>query len=243
MKIKIILNLLISSLIFSTGVILANSIQPLDLTKQLEALSAKNKMSFDRIVNEALEESFITFRETGIEDRARNIGDRAPNLRLPNALGEMVSINAALDEGPAVVLFYMGEWCPYCNISLRAYQRALPEIQAAGANLFEISPEKPDNSLSMIEKNDLDFEVLTDRNNRIAKKFGISYSVDEALSAISDGIDLKEKNDSRKLELPLVATYVIDQDRIIQYAFINVDYRKRAEPFDVVEVLLALKQE
>ncbi len=199
-------------------------------------------MSFDRLANEALEDSFITFRETGIEDRARNKGDRAPSLSLPNALGEMVSINEALEEGPAVVLFYMGEWCPYCNISLRAYQRALPEIQAAGANLFAISPEKPDNSLTLIEKNDLGFEVLTDRNSRVAKKFGIAYRVDEALNAISDEIDLKKKNDSRKLELPLTAIYVIDQDRIIQYAFVNVDYRKRAEPFEVVEVLRTLKQ-
>ena len=229
-------------LTISVGVIHANSIQPLDLTNQLEALSAKNRMSFDRIANEALEESFITFRQSGIEDRARNKGDRAPNLSLPNALGEMVSINEALDEGPVVVLFYMGEWCPYCNISLRAYQRALPEIQAAGANLFAISPEKPDRSLTLIEKNDLGYEVLTDRNSRVAKKFGIAYRVDEALDAISDEIDLKEKNDSRKLELPLTAIYVIDQERIIQYAFVNVDYRKRAEPFEVVEVLQALKQ-
>ncbi len=239
---RIAIYLLTILLISSAGVTLANKIQPLELTKQLEALSAKNKMSIDQIAHEALEESFVTLLETGIEDRSRNKGDRAPNLSLPNALGEIVNINEALNEGPVVILFYMGEWCPYCNISLRAYQRALPEIHAAGANLFAISPEKPDNSLSMIEKNDLGFEVLTDRNNRIAKKFGISYSVDEALSALTGGIDLKEKNDSRKLELPLVATYVIDQDRIIQYAFINVDYRKRAEPFDVVEVLLALNQ-
>ena len=242
MKNRIAIVVITIFLTISAGVIHANSIQPLDLTNQLEALSAKNKMSFDRIANEALEESFITFRETGIEDRARNKGDRAPNLRLPNALGEMVSINEALDEGPVVVLFYMGEWCPYCNISLRAYQKALPEIQATGANLFAISPEKPDRSLTLIEKNDLGYEVLTDRNSRVAKKFGIAYRVDEALNAISDEIDLKEKNDSRKLELPLTAIYVIDQDHIIQYAFVNVDYRKRAEPFEIVEVLRTLKQ-
>ncbi len=242
MKNRIAIILLTFLLTSSAGVVLATNIQPLDLTKQLEALSAKNKMSFDRLAQEALEDSFITFRETGIEDRARNKGDRVPNLSLPNALGEMVSINEALDEGPVVILFYMGEWCPYCNISLRAYQRALPEIEAAGANLFAISPEKPDNSLSLIEKNDLGYKVLTDRNSRVAKKFGIAYRVDEALSAISDEIDLKEKNDSHKLELPLTAIYVIDQDRIIQYAFVNVDYRKRAEPFEIVEVLRTLKQ-
>ncbi len=121
MKNRIAIILLTFLLTSSTGVIFATNIQPLDLTKQLEALSAKNKMSFDRLAQEALEDSFVTFRETGIEDRARNKGDRAPSLNLPNALGEMVSINEALEEGPAVVLFYMGEWCPYCNISLRAY--------------------------------------------------------------------------------------------------------------------------
>ncbi len=238
MVIRTTLTLLALSLIVSTGV-QAIEIQALDLSKELEALSKKHMMSVELVAQDSLEESFAALRGTGIEEKARNRGDRAPNVRLPNALGEIVSLNEALEEGPAVLLFYMGEWCPYCNITLRAYQRP---YRRSGANLFAISPENPNNSLSMIEKNNLEFEVLTDRNSKVARKFGISYNMDEALSAISGGMDISEKYDAKRLELPLAATYVIDQDRTIKYAFVNVDYRLRAEPFDVLKVLMALKR-
>lgn len=88
-----------------------------------------------------------------------------------------------LEAGPAVVTFYRGGWCPYCNIQLRAYQAALPEMTVLGARLIAISPQLPDSSLSTAEANHLAFDVLSDAGNRVARTFGLVWSLPEELRA------------------------------------------------------------
>ena len=90
------------------------------------------------------------------------VGERAPAIVLKNATGATVDVGTLLKKGPVIVTFYRGGWCPYCNLELKAYQQILPEIAAAGASLFAISPEKPDETVSTAEKNALTFEVLSD---------------------------------------------------------------------------------
>ncbi|WP_228479186.1 peroxiredoxin family protein [Flavobacterium soyangense] len=94
-----------------------------------------------------------------------SVGDKTPLFELPNALGNTVSLQNYLDKGPVVITFYRGNWCPYCNLVLNAYQRILPEIKALGANLIAISPQKPDSTLDMQEKQSLEFVVLSDDKN------------------------------------------------------------------------------
>lgn len=108
--------------------------------------------------------------------------------------------------------------------------------------MVAISPETPDSSLTLVQKHNLNFEVLSDPNNSLARKFGIVYEVSGDLASLYEqyGIDLKTRNQTEKAELPLAATYVIDANGIIRYAYLEVDYTKRAEPDDLLKAIGAI---
>jgi peroxiredoxin len=186
----------------------------------------------------AYEEGITEVRHSGIIDKALKVGDRAPDFELVNAAGKKVKLSELTARGPVVLTWYRGGWCPYCSISLRGFHKSLPDIQAAGATLVALSPETPDNTLSTAEKNHLDFEVLSDKGNKVAHAYGVAYKVPQVVVAQSKGrLDLAKHNGDNSGELPLGATYVVDRSGVIRYAFVDADYRKRAEPSTVVAVL------
>jgi peroxiredoxin len=168
------------------------------------------------------------------------VGDRAPAIVLENAKGAIVDVGTLLKKGPVIVTFYRGGWCPYCNLELKAYQEILPEIVAAGASLVAISPEKPDDTVSTAEKNALTFEVLSDVGQKVGRAFGLVYEFSEELKSAYRGfnLDIPARNGTPdEWALPVSATYVIDRDGSIIYAYTDVDYRDRADPRDVLKVL------
>ena len=122
---------------------------------------------------------------------------------------------------------------------MQAYQRYLEEMQAHGATLIAISPQTPDNSLTIAEQNDLKFEVLSDVGNTVARKFGLAFRlVDELQAAMSAiGIKLPEFNGDDAWELPIPGTYLIDPDGTITLAYVDANYTTRLEPGDIVENL------
>ena len=166
------------------------------------------------------------------------VGDQAPPIVLKNAKGTTVDVGALIKKGPVIVTFYRGGWCPYCNLELKAYQEMLPEIAAAGASLVAISPEKPDDTLSTVEKNALRFEVLSDLGQKVGRAFGLVYEFTEELKQAYHGfnLDIPARNGTPgEWALPVSATYVIDRDGSIIYAYTDVDYRDRADPRDVLQ--------
>jgi peroxiredoxin len=168
------------------------------------------------------------------------VGDRAPAIVLTNAKGQTVDVARLLKKGPVIVTFYRGGWCPYCNFELKAYQEILPEIAAAGASLVAISPEKPDDSLSTAEKNALSFEVLSDVGQNVGRAFGLVYDFTDELKSAYRGfnLDIPARNGTPdEWALPVSATYVIDRDGIIIYAYTDPDYRDRADPREVLAAL------
>jgi peroxiredoxin len=167
------------------------------------------------------------------------VGDQFPDFSLPNAKGVLIDSKTLLKEGALVVAFYRGGWCPYCNIELKALQEALPKFIAKGAQLVGISPESPDNSLSTVEKNNLEFEVLTDENNKLAKSVKLVYELPQDLVDLYGkfGISLQQSQGNSNNELPISATYVIDTSGTIIYDFIEADYKLRADPKAIIEVL------
>lgn len=168
------------------------------------------------------------------------VGERAPAIVLGNAKGAAVDVGTLLKKGPVIVTFYRGGWCPYCNLELKAFQGILPEISAAGASLVAISPEKPDDTLSTAQKNALTFEVLSDVGQKVGRAFGLVYEFTEELKTAYRGFgrDIPATNGTPgEWALPVSATYVIDRDGTIIYAYTDVDYRDRADPRDVLEVL------
>jgi peroxiredoxin len=173
---------------------------------------------------------------------ALKVGDRAPEFRLQNGLGIDVSLSSVLSRGPAIVTFYRGAWCPYCNLQLRAYQHFLPRFQEFNASLIAISPQIPDGSLSTAQKNELAFEVLSDVGNEVARQFGLVYKLPVELrdALASNGKALPPINGDESWELPVTATYVVSSEGRITLAFIDVDYRRRLAPETILEELREL---
>jgi len=176
---------------------------------------------------------------SGIVNNSLNVGDTAPNFTLPNAVGKQVQLSELLSNGPVIINFYRGEWCPYCNIELHAFQQHLPAFQQANAQLVAISPSLPTKALTMQEKHSLEFPVLSDVGNTVARNYGLVFTLDAALRPLykSFGLDIPEHNGDESYELPVPATYLIDTAGTIRYAYANADYTQRAEPTDVLAAL------
>ncbi|UCH49539.1 MAG: AhpC/TSA family protein [Betaproteobacteria bacterium] len=170
-------------------------------------------------------------------------GDKAPDFELPGVHGNPVRLSSLLERGPVVLTFYRGGWCPYCNLQLRAYQRILPEIRALGAQLVAISPESPDASLTTAEKNELEFEVLSDANVDVARAYRILFDLSEQLQKtyVGMGRDLTELNADGEWHLPIPATYVIAPDGRVVLSHVDVEYRNRLEPNDILAALQRLR--
>ncbi len=211
------------------------------LQQEIDAFVAEAKTRMPAELLAEIEASIEDVRRAGVEDRALKVGDLAPAFTLPNANGRPVALVELLTKGPVILTFYRGVWCPYCSLELRAYQRLLADIRAAGAELVAISPQTPDNSLTSIETNQLAFEVLTDHANQIAARFGIAYPTPDAVRRTTGmfGVDIDQINGVADSELPVSATYVIDRDRRIVLADVDADFRRRMEP---AEALAAVRR-
>ena len=179
---------------------------------------------------------------SGQAERAKHEGAKAPDFALPDSKGHTVRLSNLLAKGPVVLTFYRGGWCPYCNLQLRSYQKALGEIHSLGAELVAVSPQLPDKTLSTVEKAELSFPVLSDLGNRVARSYGLVFRVSDEVVPIYKqfGIDLEASNGDKSHELPMPGTYVIDRDGTIRSAFVDADYTKRLPVERLLESLRAL---
>jgi len=171
------------------------------------------------------------------------VGAEAPGFTLPNAFGESVRLADLLADGPVVLTFYRGAWCPYCNLQLRTLQQALPRIEAQGARLVAVTPQLPDKSREQVEQDGYPFEILSDLNDDVMQAYALYFEVPPDLSAVyreALGLDLTEYNGPGRNVLPVPATYVIDRSGVIRAAFADVDYRQRMEPAAIVSALKEL---
>ena len=212
----------------------------MSLTKEIADFEEEKKRSHDPDVLEMIDVTTADLVASGIAEDALQAGERAPDFELPDHLGNRVRLADLLAEGPVILNFYRGSWCPYCNLELRVYQRELERIGRAGAKLVAISPMLPDASLDIAEKNALAFPVLSDVGSRVAEDFGLTFIVDTRIQQMyleRLGNDLPTLNGNDSFTLPLPATYVIGRDGTVLYAYVEADYRVRADPEEVLTVL------
>jgi len=211
------------------------------LTQEINTLRQQIQAKMSEETKAVMDKAMEDLVNSRVADRRLKFGDKAPNFALPNAVGKTVELQDLLSRNPVVISFYRGGWCPYCNLELRSLQQSLAEMKKLGATLVAISPQTPDNSLSTVEKNELEFEVLSDAGNQVAKDFGLVFVLPEELRPIYQdfGIDLPAHNGDNTFELPIPATYVIAQNGTIIHAFVDPDYTKRLDP---AEIIAALKQ-
>ncbi|KAA1244401.1 peroxiredoxin-like family protein [Aquimarina sp. RZ0] len=209
------------------------------LTEQLESRAAQSAEKYSDDIHTVMNQGIQTLKETKLVSKALKTGDKIPEIILPNAIGKNISVQDLLVKNIVILSFYRGGWCPYCNLELKALQDSLSEFEKLGAILVAISPETPDNSLSTTEENNLSFEVLSDKDNKIAKEFNLAFSLSDDLVEVYEGfgIDLVKSNGTPKHQLPISATYIIDQNGMIIYDFIKEDYKKRADPKEIINTL------
>ena len=186
--------------------------------------------------------SFEKLHSSHTGESAISVGEIAPNFTLPDATGEVINLHDKLNEGPVVLSFYRGGWCPFCNLELQALQTLLPEIKALGANLVGISPETPDNSMTTVEKQQLQFDVLSDVGNKTARDYGLLFTVYEEMRPLylKWGLDIPASNGDDSWELPVPATYIIDSNCVARAAHVDKDYTKRMEPEQILTALRSM---
>ncbi len=211
------------------------------LQEKLDTKAAESADHFPDSILAVFVDAQNQIEASGVIESALKKEQQAPDFKLPNAKGEMIKLSTLLKDGPVVLTWYRGGWCPYCNIQLNAYNEVLDQFKEANGQLVAISPEIPDSSLSTKEKNNLGFEVLSDVGNIVAKEYGVVYTLPSNLVVIFEQfIDLSAYNNDKSNQLPLSITYIIDTDQVIKYAYFDVDYKKRAEPSEVISVLKSL---
>jgi peroxiredoxin len=209
------------------------------MTELLAQNSARGEEKRPPETTAAMRAATAKLATSGIKDRTLKEGEKIPDFSLPNALGKPVSSTDVLADGPAVLNFYRGGWCSYCNIEMRALQERLPEIEALGATLVAIAPELPTKAEATKAKNELTYEVLSDVGNDLSKKFGLVFTLAEEVREIYQtmGIDVPDYNGDDSFDLPIPATYVVGTDGIVVKAFADPDYSKRLDVEDILEAL------
>ena len=133
-----------------------------------------------------------------------------------------------------------GSWCPYCNLQLRALQAKLGDIHELGATLVAISPEVPDGSMTENEISKMEFNVLSDQDAKVASKYGVAWEVPEFLiehMRVDRKLDLEKINNGNGTILPIPATFVLGSDGVVKWSYVNIDYRTRSEPDEIIEAL------
>ncbi len=171
------------------------------------------------------------------------VGDRIEDFALSDQTGQTRRLSELTADGPAVIVFYRGGWCPFCSVALRGYERDLvPQLQDQGGQLVAISPERPDASLSTQEQHELTFTVLSDSGAALAESLGIAFQpVDGALAAQrSIGLDIREGRDDNATRLPYPTVLVIDRERTVRFVDIQTNYVHRTPVEPILDALGSL---
>ncbi len=193
--------------------------------------------TFDRSIQNLVDQ--------GVPPEVVTVGDTLASFTLSDATGAQVTLDQLVEAGPVVIVFYRGGWCPYCNVALRTYQRELvPELAGFGARLVAISPQSPDESLSTAEKADLEFTVLSDPGNRVARGIGIVFQqADEVLDAQRRlGLDLAQVNAEGSTQLPRPTVLIVDSDLTVRFVDVKTDYTARTEVAEILAGLTGLER-
>jgi len=171
------------------------------------------------------------------------VGATAPDVALPDTTGRTVSLSQAAGGGALVVSFYRGGWCPYCSLELQALDERRADFAAHGAALVAISPERPDHTVALVEREHLGFPVLVDAHQEAGRAFEVVFT---APASVKDlyvgkwGFDLSRQMADGSWDLPIPATFVLDADLVVRAAWVDSNYMRRTDPDDILAAVQAL---
>jgi len=170
------------------------------------------------------------------------VGWRAPEVELKNAEGEVVNLRELYAEGPTVVAFYRGGWCPFCNQQLQEWQGYADDFEDAGLNVVFITPESVENVNGSIEKTDTTFTVLSDSEQEAAQLFNVIFRLDAKTRKAYKGygIDLGAWNANAEWKLPVPGVFLIDTEGVVRWQVIDENYKVRVDPEAALEAAAEL---
>jgi len=206
------------------------------LTKTLNQARSELMAGF----SDADQESYLFLvnwlRKTNIASHALKVDDIAPDFLLPDAHGRLVSSEQLRSEGPLVVSFYRGGWCPFCNAELRALQAVKAEFDRLKANLVVLSPETRDLPRQLKHQLNLDLTMLADVDHGVAISYGVLFRVPEETKKhySGQGHNFGHRHGSSEWMLPIPATFVVGQDGMVRSSFVEPDFTIRQEPSDIL---------
>ncbi len=171
------------------------------------------------------------------------VGEKAPDFVLNNALGKTVSLKDKLKQGPVVLIFYRGAWCPFCNMHLHVLQESLPEFRKYGAQLITITPQRPDKSVEQFKEKGYPFEVLSDLDSQVMKDYRLYFELPAELVDVykNHGLDIEAFNGKGRNVLPVPGSFVIDTNGIVRAMHADTDYKNRMEPSAIIDALKAIE--
>lgn len=175
-------------------------------------------------------------------EHALRTNDECIDFTLPECRGGEVNLQSRLEQGPVVLSFYRGSWCPFCNLEMRALLEAFPEIQTLGGRVIALSPEMPDQNQFDLSEIPDGFDILFDEHNRVAREYGLVMQVFDSLHPLylKWGYDIPQRNGNGSWELPIPATYVIDREGVIRAHYVDKNYTTRMEPAEIISSLKSL---
>ena len=215
------------------------------LSEELLELSAMIQHETAPQLQSVLRQFIESLRRQHASERSLRVGDAVHDFTLKDQQNRPIRLYERLERGPVILVFFRGGWCPYCNLTLRAWRYALPDLEFMGGQLLALTPENSTYVQHTVQKNKVDFPVLHDIHSEVARQFGVSVALSSYMASFyrSLGLNLSRRNADVIARLPLPATYVIDRQGVIQYAFVEEDYTQRAEIKDVLQVLEHVQEE
>lgn len=182
-------------------------------------------------------------QRSGIADRALAPGSPVPEFELPDHNGHTTRSADLLAQGPLVLIFFRGRWCPFCVGQMEAMKAIVPQLKSLGASVVGISPQSVHQSYLMADQHKLSFPLLSDSGNRVAKRFGLAYRVPAYQQEIYRRVfvNLPFVNGDESWELPVPATCVVDPNRLVARTWADADYTNRPEPADILRFLVSAR--
>ncbi len=158
-------------------------------------------------------------------------GVASPEFTARHADGSDFVFNPGALERPAMLIFYRGGWCPYCNAHLAELRHVVPELEQRGMDVYFLSADSPENLASALhgDAEGLDYTLLSDARLSAAEAFGLAFRIsdDYYRQAREYGVDLEQASGETHHGLPIPAAYLIDTEGMIRFGHTNPDYTQR----------------
>lgn len=211
----------------------------MDLARTLETLRDRHMAAIDAFARQAFEEELDRLRMLRLTEDSLGVGDILPDFELTDSAGQIWRSMDLLDQGPLVLAFFRGGWCPYCEITMAALNDARPRIEALGATAIGVSPELPEHLAATVKNRGLGYPLLSDPANAYARLCGVAYELSPDHIRIHRDRKrwLPTLHGDSKWRLPVPAVYVVEPSGRVVFAFADVDPARWADPKDLLDAL------